>query len=155
VELAVERGRPELLRGCSLVDTGSLTDYTLLVYEAEVRIHDGVRQTSRPTPLLVRWSGAGAFEVSWESLLKLRPGRGKAMAKPTPAELADGEREARAALRREGERQKIDRLAWVDKARSQLDDLEARFVEEIAELDRPTRQARMAGFRRLKQERLA
>ena len=72
VELAIETGRPELLRGCRLIDTGSLTDYTLLIYEAEVRMHDGVRQVARPAPLIVRWSGAGAFEVSWESLISLK-----------------------------------------------------------------------------------
>src|SRR5439155_10108489 len=73
VELAIETGRPELLRGCQLTDTGSVTDYTLLVYEAEVRMHDGIRQVARPAPLLLRWSGAGAFEVSWESLMSLKP----------------------------------------------------------------------------------
>ena len=35
VDLAIETGRPELLRGCRMIDTGSITD-TLLIYEAEV-----------------------------------------------------------------------------------------------------------------------
>ena len=155
VELALEMGRPELLRGCQLLDTGSLTDYTLLLYEAEVRMHDGVRQVSRPAPLLVRWSGTGAFEVSWESLMKLRPTLGSAHAKPNPAQLADGEVEAKAALRREVGRQKSERLAWVTKAREQLSDLEDRFLEEIAELPREVRQTRTATFQTLKVQRLA
>ena len=155
VDLALENGRPELLRGCRLVDTGSLTDYTLLVYEAEVRMHDGVRQVSRPAPLLIRWSGAGAFEVSWESLMKLQASKEPARTRPTPAQLADGETEAKAALRREADRQRTERLAWVGKARSQLNDLEDRFLEEIAELPKPVRQSRTATFQALKGDRLA
>jgi hypothetical protein len=54
VKLAIETGRPELLRGCRLTDTGSLTEYTILVYEAEVRMHDGIRQVARPSPLVCR-----------------------------------------------------------------------------------------------------
>ena len=136
------------------MDTGSLTDYTLLVYEAEVRMHDGVRQVSRPAPLLVRWSGAGAFEVSWESLMKLETSN-EPRTQPTPAQLADGDTEAKAALRRETDRQRTERLAWVGKARSQLNDLEDRFLEEIADLPKPIRQARTASFQALKSERLA
>ena len=154
VALALGTGRPELLRGCQLVDTGSLTDYTLLVYEAEVRMHDGVRQVSRPAPLLIRWSGAGAFEVSWESLMKLRSTMDPAPTTPTPAQLADGEAEAKAALRREVGGQKSERLAWLTKARVQLNDLEDRFLEEIAELPKGTRQARTKTFQSLKAERV-
>lgn len=154
VELAIEIGRPELLRGCRLIDTGSLTDYTLLIYEGEVRMHDGIRQVVRPAPVLVRWSGAGAFQVSWESLLSLKASVGSAGAKPTPAQLADGEAEARAALRREVDHQKAERLGWVDKARQQLDDLEDTFLAEIAELPKLERQERQASFRSLKSERL-
>jgi superfamily II DNA or RNA helicase len=155
VDLALEIGRPELLRGCRLVDTGSLTDYTLLAYEAEVRMHDGIRQVSRPAPLLIRWSGAGAFEVSWESLMKLHASSASARAQPTPAQLADGETEAKAALRREVGRQKTERLAWVSKARSQLNDLEDQFLEEIAELPKSVRKSRTVGLQALKRDRLA
>ena len=154
VTLALEAGRSELLRGCRLVDTGSLTDYTLFVYEAEVRMHDGVRQISRPAPLLIRWSGAGAFEVSWESLMKLRSTTDPAPNRPTPAQVADGEVEAKAALRREVSRQKGERLTWVTKARAQLNDLEDQFLEEIAELPKGVRQTRMANFQTLKSARL-
>lgn len=154
VEVALAIGRPELLRGCQLIDGGSLSDYTLFVYEAEVRMHDGVRQVSRPAPVLIRWSGAGAFEVSWESLMKLHPSSETARSRPTPAQLTDGEAEAKAALRREVDRQKKERLAWVTKARAQLSDLEDRFLEEIAEQPKATRQARTTTFQELKAERL-
>jgi hypothetical protein len=155
VQIATEIGKPELLRGCRLIDTGSLTDYLLLLYEAEVRMHDGVRQVARPAPLIVRWSGAGAFEVSWESLMSLQPAVGLGAIKPAPAQLADGDSEAKAALRREIDRQKTERLGWVGKARRQLNELEDRFLAEIAELPKPERQARQSAFRNLKSERLA
>jgi hypothetical protein len=155
VDLAIETGRPELLRGCRMIDTGSITDYTLLIYEAEVRMHDGIRQVARPAPVLVRWSGAGAFEVSWESVMSLKPGVGAAGAKPSRAQLLDSEAEAKSALKREVERQKRERLGWVDKARQQLNDLEDRFLAEIIELPRAERQARRAKFQALKRERLA
>lgn len=153
--LAVDTGRPELLRGARLIDTGSLTDYTLLIYEAEVRMHDGVRQGSRPAPVLVRWSGAGAFEVSWESLMSLRPASGQAGGKPTPGQLVEGEAAARAALLEEVQRQKSERLGWVAKARDQLNELEDRFIEETEELPRVERLARQGVFAALKLERLA
>jgi len=155
IDLAVETGRPELLRGCRLIDTGSLTEYLLLVYEAEVRMHDGVRQVARPAPVLIRWSGAGAFEVSWESLMSLRSAVGPAGSKPTPAQLMDGETEARGALHREAERQKAERLGWVGKARSQLSELEDRFLAEIAERPKAERQARLAVFKAVKNDRVA
>ena len=155
VRIAVDMGRPELLRGARVVDTGSLTNYTLLIYEAEVRMHDGVHQVSRPSPVLIRWSGAGAFEVSWESLLSLKPGAGPAGAKPSPAQLADGESAAKSALSAEVKRQFAERLGWVTKAREQLNELEDRFLEEIAEFPKKERQARQGAFSSLKVERLA
>ena len=154
IDLAIESGRPELLRGCRLTDTASLTDYMLLAYEAEVRLHDGVRQVARPAPILIRWSGAGAFEVSWESLMSLRAAVGAPGMAPSPAQLADGEAEARAALGREVTRQKDERLGWVGEARKQLDDLENRFLAEVVELPRAERQARQSRFLTLKQARL-
>jgi superfamily II DNA or RNA helicase len=153
VGLAVELGRPELMRGCRLTDTGSLTDYTILIYESEVRMHDGVRQIARPAPVLVRWSGSGAFEISWESLMSLKSAAGPAGGRPTPAQLMDAEIEAKAALRREVARQRSERLGWVDKARQQLNDLENRFLVDIANLPKPDRQNRITSFRALKSER--
>ena len=155
VQLAVETGRPELLRGVRLIDTGSFTDYMLLIYDAEVRMHDGVRQVARPSPLLVRWSGAGAFQVSWESLMSLACGVGPAGSKPTPAQLTDGQAEARAALDREVQSQREERFGWVGKARQQLTELEDRLNEEIAGLPLLERRARKDAFNRLRDERLA
>ena len=73
VDLALHVGETELVRGTVLVDTASLTSYVLLLYDAEIELHDGVRRLRRKTPLLIRFSGAGAFETAWESLMNLRP----------------------------------------------------------------------------------
>ncbi len=155
VDLAVGAGRPELLRGVRLVDTGSFTDYQLLVYEAEVRMHDGVRQVARPAPLLVRWSGGGAIEMSWECLLNLEPATGPAAERPTPAQLADTEAQAKQALVEEIERQKTERLDWVAKARRQLTEVENRLIDEIRDLPRDERDARRAAFDTEKRHRSA
>jgi SNF2 family DNA or RNA helicase len=155
VDLAFNDGRADLVRGCGLVDTGSITDYTLLIYETEVRIHDGVRQSQRPTPILIRWSGAGAFEISWESLMSLKPDPGCIAERPTPAQLVDGDVEAKAALSREVDRQRLERLGWVAKARQQLNDYEDRFLEEIDDLSKAEKQARRTSFTARKNRRVA
>lgn len=155
VDLALTDGRIDLLRGCQLIDTGSITDYSLLIYEAEVRMHDGIRQTPRATPILIRWSGAGAFEASWESLMSLKPSREHGAGRPSPAQLADAEAEAKAALEREVRRQRLERLSWVAKARQQLNDYEDRFLEEIDDLSKAERQQRIASFTSRKLNRLA
>lgn len=155
VDIALNAGRPELLRGCQLIDTGSLTDYTLFIFESELRMHDGVRQVPRPSPILIRWSGAGAFEVSWESLMKLKPSNSKGLPPtPSPAQRTDAENSAKAALRSELERQKKISLGWVQVARSQLEAHEDRFLEEAINLPKPERQARIAAFQVLKKQRL-
>lgn len=87
--------------------------------------------------------------------MKLRAAADPAITRPTPAQLADGEAEAKAALRREVGRQRSERLTWVTKARSQLNDLEDRFLEEISELPKEVRHSRTATFQILKTERLA
>ena len=156
VDLALNEGRSDLLRGCQFVDTGSITNYTLLVFEAEIRIHDGVRQVPRPTPILIRWSGAGAFEVSWESLMSLtHSNNSKPTSAPAPAERADGSAAAKIALKNELDRQKKESIGWVQNARRQLGEYEDRFLEEIVNLPRIERQARNAAFQVLKNQRLA
>ena len=95
----------------------------------------GVTAGAAPRPLVGRGRVRGVVGVADEAPADARP----SPTRPTPAQLADGETEAKAALRRELGRQKSERLAWVTKARNQLNDLEDRFLEEIAELpkDRP------------------
>ncbi|MEV4615080.1 helicase-related protein [Kitasatospora sp. NPDC049258] len=158
VDLALRSGEAELVRGTVFVDTASLTGYTLLLYDAEVEVHDGVRRSRRKTPLLVRFSGAGAFEAAWESLMNLRVavlGEVSTVPGPAPAMRAEGLSEAQAALLREVNRQRNERTAWAAKARQQLDQVEYRYLAELEELAPDVRRDRMTQFDVLKRQRLS
>lgn len=158
VDLALRVGETELVRGAVLVDTASLTSYTLLLYDAEIEVHDGIRRLRRKTPLLVRFSGAGAFEAAWESLMNLRPlhrGEDALAVALSPAMRAEGNVEAREALTREVDKARVERQAWVDRAREQLDQVEYRYLTELEELPAAVRGERMVQFEQLKAERMA
>ena len=73
VEHATRTCEADLVRGAAAVDLASLTGYTLFVYAADFEHHDGLRRTRRTVPFLVRYSGAGAFQVAWESVMNLTP----------------------------------------------------------------------------------
>jgi superfamily II DNA or RNA helicase len=157
VDLALHVGETELVRGTMLVDTASLTSYVLLLYDAEIELHDGVRRLRRKTPLLIRFSGAGAFEAAWESLMNLRP------AQPDESNLAvgllpamrnEGFAQARKELTREVETAHAERKAWVDRARQQLDQVEYRYLTELEELSVSVRRDRTVRFEELKAQRL-
>ena len=155
VDLALHDGEAELIRGTHLVDTAALTGYTLLVYDAEIEGHDGVTRQRRKTPLLVRFSGAGAFEVAWESLMSLHSGNGAAqVATLAPAMRAEGLAQAQAALVREVDRYRAERAAWVTKAREQLDQVEYRYLDELDELPGEVRRERREAFDDLKSDRM-
>ena len=78
-----------------------------------------------------------------------------AQKKPVPAQASDALVEAKAALTREIERQRAERLGWVDKAKSQLTELEDRLLDEIAAIEKATeRHARQAAFDEQKKRRL-
>ncbi len=156
-DLALRIGESDLIRGTVLIDYASLTDYTLLVYDAEVEVHDGIRRQRRKTPVLIRYSGAGAFENAWESLMLLTPsGVSHRTAPPlSPALRHDAGREARAALAREAARARAEREAWVDQARRQLDQVEYRYLDELEDLPAAERRERMSRFGQLKRDRLA
>lgn len=153
VDIAVHDGETELVRGTRLTDTAALTGYILLIYDAEVEAHDGVRRHRRKTPLLIRYSGTGAFEIAWESLMTLCSNAFPA-AEPAPA-LApavrtEGMSQARAALTREVERVRTERAAWVEKAFEQLDQVEYRYLDELDELPAEIRGERRKSFEELK-----
>lgn len=156
VDLALNEGATELIRGTQLVDTAALTGYTLLTYDAETESHDGIRRHRRKAPLLIRFSGAGAFEVGWESLMTLRPHTGEITPAPTlpPAVRAEGITAAQTALTHETGRVKVERAAWVAKAREQLDQVEYRYRAELAELPADLRRERGETFSTLKSDRL-
>ncbi|MGD1225786.1 helicase-related protein [Streptomyces krungchingensis] len=156
VDLALRSGETDLVRGAHLIDTASLTGYTLLLYDAEVEVHDGLRRIRRKTPLLVRYSGAGAFGAGWESLMNLRAVTASeaVMSTLTPAMRADGLQVAQQLLGEEVTRHANERKAWVSKAREQLDQVEYRYIEELEELPFDVRRQRMMLFDQLKHDRL-
>ncbi|NMO37313.1 DUF3883 domain-containing protein [Streptomyces sp. GMY01] len=156
-DLALRVGESDLVRGTVLTDPASLTDYTLLVYGAEIEVHDGIRRRRRNTPLLIRYSGAGAFESAWESLMLLSPGGFTKDTVPplSPALRHDAEQEARAALAREAARARAEREAWVAQARRQLDQVEYRYLDELEDLPTAERRERTVRFGKLKSDRLA
>ena len=158
VDVALRVGETELVRGTVLVDTASLTSYALLLYDAEIEVHDGVRRLRRKTPLLVRFSGAGAFEAAWESLMNLRPlhlGEDAPAVTLSPAMRAEGHAEAREALTREVDKARAERQSWVNRAREQLDQVEYRYLTELEELPATVRRERMVQFEQLKAQRMA
>ena len=159
VQLALRVGEADLIRGTMLVDTASLTNYVLLLYDAETEIHDGIRRQRRKTPLLIRFSGAGAFETAWESLMNLRPARPQEQrsggATLSPAMRAEGHGEARGALNRDVGEARAERKAWVDRARQQLDQFEYRYLAELEELPAAVRRERMLQVEALKAQRVA
>jgi superfamily II DNA or RNA helicase len=159
VELATNAGAVDLRRGARLIDTSSLTGYTLCVYAAEVELHDGLRRSRRTSPLLVRYSGDAAFETAWESTMSLgsaRPGdpADRSAKGPTPGMRSDCHAAASRALARQVAELRRERTAWVAKAREQLDTVEYRYLEELEDLDPPTRRQRAQVFDGLKTTRL-
>lgn len=156
VDLALHEGETELVRGTHLVDTSALTGYTLLIYDAEVEAHDGIRRHRRKAPLLIRFSGAGAFEIAWESLMTLRPNTTGSVADAglPPAVRTEGMAQAQVALLREVDRVRTERVAWVVKAREQLDQVEYRYLDELDELPAQVRRERRDAFAALKTDRL-
>lgn len=156
VDLALHEGETELIRGTQLTDTAALTGYMLLIYDGEVEAHDGVNRHRRKAPLLIRCSGAGAFEIGWESLMTLRPDTTGAAASATlpPAVRTEGIAQAQTALTREVERVRVERAAWVVKAREQLDQVEYRYLDELDELAADVRRERRDAFAALKAKRL-
>ena len=156
VDLALRDGQAELVRGTYLVDTAALTAYSLLVYDAEVESHDGVQRNRRKTPLLIRYSGAGAFEVAWESLMTLEPHGKPTGASGTlpPGMRSEGMVQAQVGLAREVGQHREERAAWVARARQQLDQVEYRYLDELDELSAEVRRERRAVFTALKSDRL-
>ena len=156
VELGLRDGEGDLARGTTLSDSSSLTSYTLLLYDAEIEAHDGLRRVRRKTPVLIRYSGAGAFEVAWESLMSLEPAVTAQTTVPlTPAMKHDARNAAGQAIEREVAHQRTERGMWVTKAREQLDQVGYRYYDELEDLPIDVRGARMQHFDVLKRNRLA
>ena len=86
----------DLVRGASAIDTASVTPYTLFAYYSDVETHDGLQRQRERTPILIRFSGDGAFEIQWPSVMNLRPSLDRAV-QPPPAARVEANAAAGAA----------------------------------------------------------
>lgn len=157
VALASQYGEPELARGVRLVDTSSRNRYDLLLYAAEVEVNDEVgKRDSKPTPLLVRSSGAAPFLASWEMLLGLTADTSNTPASPpSPGARKDAENVACRALDEQVTHERDARQEWVTRVRQQLDDVRIRYRNDMGNLDPTVRRERMREFDQLVGERVA
>jgi superfamily II DNA or RNA helicase len=153
VDRASNTYEEHLVRGVAAEDPSSLSDYTEFVWACDLVGHDGVKSEIRPTPLLVRYSGTEAFRMAWEAVLKLVPGVAPASV-PSPAARVAAEETARQVMAAEGQQLASEKRSWVDKARSDLDDIEARYQRQIASYPEEVRPHLRQEFKRQKAERL-
>jgi superfamily II DNA or RNA helicase len=154
VEYATRTCEADLVRGAAAVDLASLTGYTLFVYAADFEHHDGLRRTRRTVPFLVRYSGAGAFQVAWESVMNLTPA-GEAAIPPQPAARVEADAAARAAIQSEADRLETEQQAITAKTRTDLDDIDRRHKRQVRGLPADVKRAQLDRFARTKAERLA
>lgn len=145
----------ELRRGTVASDPGSGSNYLLFAYQADVETHDGLRSERRPYPFLVRYSGAEAFKVEWESVMTLVPCGSGTVTKPTPAARAVAAEVASTAVAEERTQLVAERTGWVTKARADLEDIEARYLRQIRTYPDEVRAQLRAGFASQKAARLA
>lgn len=135
----------ELYRGGTLVDQASLTSYFLFVYDCEIEHHDGTKKVRQSAPFLLRYSGAGAFPVAWESIMNLASWDGMAVA-PPPAARHEAETAAGVALNAELQRLRKEKGDWVDKAFTDLEAIERRYRAQIRDLPAEQRHEQTARF---------
>lgn len=143
----------DLRRGTMALDTGSLTDYTVFAFVADMESHDGIRRERGAFPFLVRFSGEGAFPVGWELLMKLHPSTEDG-SRPHPAARQEAEEAAQRALNEEIDRLVKEKEAWVAKAQTDLEDIEGRYHRQIRSYPEEVRRGLRDQFSQQKEERL-
>jgi superfamily II DNA or RNA helicase len=151
---AAHRCERDLYAGAAATDLASLTSYTLFLYAAEFEHHNGLRRTRRTLPFLIRFSGAGAFPVAWESVMNLTPST-SAADKPPPAARFEADVAARSAVDAEAQRLEAEQRAVTAKTRTDLDDIERRYKRQIRGLAPDARRAALDHFAAAKAQRLA
>jgi superfamily II DNA or RNA helicase len=154
VERAARRCEGDLLAGAAAVDNASLTSYVLFVYAAEFEHHDGLHRRHTTVPFLIRYSGAGAFPVAWESVMNLAT-TDQPPASPVPAARFDADAAARDAAGQEASRLEREQRGITEKTRDDLDDIERRYKRQVRALDTEARRTALDRFARTKAERLA
>ena len=154
VQSASDSCAADLLAGCAAVDVASLTSYSLFVYAADIEHHDGLRRTRRTVPFLVRYSGAGAFTVAWESVMNLVPTT-SAATQPPPAAKVEADAAVRHAVSEEVARLEAAQRAITAKTRADLDDIERRHKRQVRNLSPGEKRSALDAFAATKSERLA
>lgn len=142
-----------LVRGVAAQDQSSLSDYVVFVWTCEIESDDGIRAERRPFPFLVRYSGTEAFPMDWEAVLKLSAGQTPAQLPPPGARLA-AEDAARQRAHGEQARLATQKRTWVEKAKADLDDIEARYKRQLATYSDDLRPQLRQEFATHKTERL-
>jgi len=130
IELCAECLAPAMFRGGTLVDGTSTTDYDLFCYRSDVQEAGGRRKGT--WSCLVRVDAAGARQVRWEMLAKLRPGAAPA-GPPHPARANDALARAGLAARDEQVRRAHALDAWLAVADRELRRLPDQLTDGIAD----------------------
>jgi superfamily II DNA or RNA helicase len=154
VEYATRTCEADLVRGAAAVDLASLTGYTLFVYTADFEHHDGLHRSRRTVPFLVRYSGVGAFQVAWESVMNLTPA-GETAVPPPPAARFEADTAARSLIEDEAVRLEVEQQAVTAKTRADLDDIDRRHKRQVRGLPADAKRAALDRFVRTKADRLA
>jgi len=153
VKRATQRCEGDLLAGAAATDLASLTRYTLFVYAADLEHHDGVRRVRRTVPFLIRYSGAGAFAVAWESVMNLAATTTRPSA-PAPAARFEADAAAREAVDAEAARLQREQRAITAKTRADVNDIERRYKRQVRNLAGEARLEALDRFAAIKAERL-
>jgi superfamily II DNA or RNA helicase len=153
VKRASHRCEGDLLAGASAVDLASLTSYVLFVYAAEIEHHDGLHRTRRTVPFLVRYSGAGAFAVAWESVMNLAPSSAVPVS-PVPASRFEADGAVREAAGEEAARLGREQRAITARTRTDIDDIERRYKRQVRNLPAAAKREALDRFAAIKADRL-
>jgi superfamily II DNA or RNA helicase len=153
VAQAARRCDGDLFRGGAVVDRASLTSYFLFAYHADIEHHDGIRKVRHTVPFLIRFSGAGAFPVAWESIMNLDACPTES-GSPPPAARYEAEAAANEAVEAELARLRQEKGDWVKQARDDLDAIERRYRAQIRNLPAEQRKALVESFALQKEQRV-
>ena len=122
--------RPALFQGGQLRDPNSVTDYDLFVFDSQFE-EGGGRRTARLS-YLVQVDDVGSRTIKWETLANLDPGK-RAEKIPHPARIAHAEAAAQMAFNDDIKARREALAAWVDQARTQLQQLPNDLTDHISD----------------------
>lgn len=128
VDAAAQRVGPALFEGGRLVDSTSVTDYTLFAYDAEVAEFGGQRRST--WPFLVRVDEAGSRSLRWEWLANLEAGTGQPTALH-PGRVVDADQRASDVVAGERSRRGQVLDEWMTGAVAELERLPSALTSHI------------------------